>query len=283
MRRFPKASKITWKKLVNMSTVFRRYPLSIFFSVVGSLIVIFTVLTLLNMVFKQVLFDPAGLIGAATDSYVIESIALTLYASFLSTGIAIVVGMPLAYVLSRHEFKGKNLVEAVIDLPVIIPHSVAGIALYSLLMSRSTLGSAFASIGIVFEDHLPGIVVAMLFVSASFFINAAREGFQSVDPRLERVARTLGASQSQAFLRITLPLTLRHLLSGAILCWARGISEFGAVVMIAFYPMIAPILIYYRFTTMGLKGSQPIAVLLIIICLTLFLSLRVYSKRWEKG
>jgi molybdate/tungstate transport system permease protein len=235
------------------------------------------------MIIKQVVFDPAGLIAAATDSYVIESIALTLYASLLSTCIAIIFGTPLAYVLSRHEFKGKNLIEAIIDLPIIIPHSVAGIALYTLLMSRSTLGSAFASIGIVFEDHLPGIVAAMLFVSASLFINAAREGFQSVDPRLERVARTLGATQSQAFLRITLPLTYRHLLSGAILSWARGISEFGAVIIIAFYPMIAPVLIYYRFTTSGLKGSQPIAVLLILICLTVFLSLRIYSKRWQKS
>ena len=266
-----------------MSINLRRYPLSIFFSVIGSIILLFTVLTLLNMVFKQVVFDLAGLIKAATDTYVITSIALTLYASFLSTCIAIIFGTPLAYVLSRHEFKGKNIVEAVIDLPVIIPHSVAGIALYSLFMSRSPLGSAFASIGIIFEDHLPGIVVALLFVSASLFINAAREGFQSVDPRLEKVARTLGATQSQAFLRITLPLTLRHLLSGAILSWARGISEFGAVVIIAFYPMIAPILIYYRFTTTGLRGSQPIAVLLILICLTFFLSLRVYSRRWEKS
>jgi len=270
-------------KWVNMASTLRRYPLSSIFSVIGSIILLFTVLTLLNMVFKQVVYDISGLIDAATDNYVIESITLTLYASFLSTLIAIILGTPLAYILARHEFKGKNFVEAVIDLPVIIPHSVAGIALYSLFMSRSTLGSAFASIGIVFEDHLPGIVVAMLFVSASLFINAARDGFQSVDPRLERVARTLGASQSQAFLRITLPLTLRHLLSGAILSWARGISEFGAVVMIAFYPMIAPILIYYRFTTTGLKGSQPIAVLLILICLTLFVTLRVYSRRWEKG
>jgi len=264
-----------------MSLGDRRYPLSTFFSFIGSIIVIFTVFTLLNMVVKQVAFDPEGLLDAATDAYVLRSIWLTLYASFLSTLIAVILGTPLAYVLARHDFRGKNLVEAIIDLPVIIPHSVAGIALYSLFMSRGIVGSAFASIGIVFEDHLPGIVVAMLFVSASLFINAARDGFQSVDPRFERVARTLGASQREAFLKITLPLSLKHLLSGAILSWARGISEFGAVVMIAFYPMIAPVLIYYRFTTTGLKGSQPIAVLLILICLSVFISLRIYSKRWE--
>ena len=260
----------------------RRYPLSILFSVVGSFTLIFTVFTLLNMVVRQVIWDPSGLVDAATDGYVLKSIWLTLYASFLATFIAVIFGTPLAYVLARHDFKGKSFVEAVIDLPVIIPHSVAGIALYTLLMSRSPVGGAFASIGLVFEDHLPGIVAAMFFVSASLYINAARDGFQSVDYRLERVARTLGASQSRAFTRVTLPLAVRHLLSGAIMSWARGISEFGAVVMIAFYPMIASILIYYRFTTTGLKGSQPIAVMLIVICLTVFLSLRVLSKRWER-
>jgi molybdate/tungstate transport system permease protein len=193
-----------------------------------------------------------------------------------------ILGTPLAYVLARHDFRGKSVIESIIDVPVIIPHSVAGIALYALFMHRSAVGGAFQNIGIVFEDSLWGIVVAMLFVSAPFYVNAAREGFQSINPRLERVARTLGASQWKAFYRITLPLAVRHLFSGAVMAWARGISEFGAVIMIAFYPMIAPILIYYRFTTHGLKGSQPVAVLLILICVVVFIFLRASTKYWEK-
>jgi molybdate/tungstate transport system permease protein len=193
-----------------------------------------------------------------------------------------ILGTPLAYVLARHDFRGKTIVESIIDVPVIIPHSVAGIALYALFMRRSAVGGAFNNLGIVFEDSLWGIVVAMLFVSAPFYVNAAKEGFQSINPRLERVARTLGASQWKAFYRITLPLAVRHLFSGAVMAWARGISEFGAVIMIAFYPMIAPILIYYRFTTHGLKGSQPVAVLLILICFVVFILLRASTKYWEK-
>ncbi len=193
-----------------------------------------------------------------------------------------IFGTPLAYVLARHDFPGKNVVASIIDVPVIIPHSVAGIALYTLLMRRSAIGTAFQNIGVVFEDSLWGIVAAMLFVSASFYINAAREGFQSVNPRLERVARTLGASQWSAFHQIALPLALRHLFSGAIMAWARGISEFGAVIIIAFYPMIAPVLIFYKFTTGGLRGSQPIAVLLILICFAVFVVLRMYSTAWER-
>jgi len=256
-----------------------RYPLSILFSAIGSVLLVFLVFTLLNMVARQVLFNPRGLLDTATDPIVINSIGLTLYASFLSTLLTMALGTPLAYVLARHGFKGKPIVEAIIDLPVIIPHSVAGIALYVLLMSRSPVGSIFANIGILFEDHLAGIVAAMAFVSSSLYINAARDGFMGVDPKLERVARTLGASQWEAFRRVTLPLALKSLLSGAIMSWARGVSEFGAVVIIAFYPMIAPVLTYYRFTTVGLKGSQPIAVLLIIICLSIFLSLRLYSEK----
>jgi molybdate/tungstate transport system permease protein len=267
---------------MNLRQAAERYPLSAVFSLIGSTLILFTVLTLLNMVFKQVINQPGGLLEAVSDPIVVKSITLTLYASLLATFVAVIFGTPLAYVLARHDFPGKSIVEAIIDVPIIIPHSVAGIALYTLLMRRSAIGSAFNNLGVVFEDSLWGIVAAMFFVSAPFFVNAAREGFHSVDPRLERVARTLGASQWKAFRKVTLPLSLRHLLSGAIMSWARGISEFGAVIMIAFYPMIAPVLIYYRFTTKGLKGSQPIAVLLIIICVTVFLGLRLYSNRWRR-
>jgi molybdate/tungstate transport system permease protein len=260
----------------------KRQPLSLIFLFIGSVLILFTILTLFNMIFRQIVLEPEGFLEAASDPIVIESILLTLYASFLATLVAMILGTPLAYVLARHDFRGKTIVESIIDVPVIIPHSVAGIALYALFMRRSAVGGAFDNLGIVFEDSLWGIVVAMLFVSAPFYVNAAKEGFQSINPRLERVARTLGASQWKAFYRITLPLAVRHLFSGAVMAWARGISEFGAVIMIAFYPMIAPILIYYRFTTHGLKGSQPVAVLLILICFVVFILLRASTKYWEK-
>jgi molybdate/tungstate transport system permease protein len=260
----------------------KRQPLSLIFLLIGSVLILFTILTLFNMIFRQIVLEPEGLLEAANDPVVIESILLTLYGSFLATLIAMILGTPLAYVLARHDFRGKSVVESIIDVPVIIPHSVAGIALYALFMRRSAVGGAFQNLGIIFEDSLWGIVVAMLFVSAPFYVNAAREGFQSINPRLERVARTLGASQCKAFYRITLPLAVRHLFSGAVMAWARGISEFGAVIMIAFYPMIAPILIFYRFTTHGLKGSQPVAVLLILICFIVFIALRMSTKYWER-
>lgn len=258
----------------------KRHPTSLIFAIVGSFILIFAILTIFNMVFRQLVLEPENLVKAICDPMVMGSIGLTLYSSFLATVIAIIFGTPLAYVLARHNFLGKNIVESLVDVPIVIPHTVAGIALYGLLMSKGAVGTAFSNLGIVFEDSMWGIVAAMLFVSAPFFVNAAKEGFQSVDPNIERVARTLGANQWQAFYRISLPLALSHIFSGAIMSWARGISEFGAIIFIAFYPMIAPTLIYYRFTTHGLTGSQPIAVLLIIICFVIFMILRVTTKRW---
>jgi molybdate/tungstate transport system permease protein len=261
----------------------RQSYLSIVFALLGSVIIVFVIATIFNMLFSQVILDPQSLLGAMNDPAVSRSILLTLYASFLAALIAVIFGTPLAYVLARHVFPGKSFLESLIDVPVIIPHSVAGIALYALLMRKGAVGTAFANLGIVFEDSLWGIVAAMLFVSIPFYINAAREGFQSVNPHLEYVARTLGACQWRTFYRISLPLTARHLFSGALMAWARGISEFGAVIMIAFYPMVAPVLIYYRFTTHGLEGSQPVAVLLILVCFTIFIVLRMISKRWERS
>ena len=258
----------------------RRNYLSIIFSAIGSIVVLFLVVALFNMLIQQVLTDPGSLIEVMFDEEVLKSVVLTLYASFLSTMIAVIFGTPLAYVISRHKFPAKSFIESIIDVPVIIPHSVAGIALYALLMRRGPVGSFMESIGVVFEESLWGIVAAMFFVSVSLYLNAAREGFQSIDPRLEYVARSLGAGPIRTFFSISLPLAIRHLFSGAIMAWARGISEFGAIIFIAFYPMVAPTLIYYRFTLYGLSGSQPVAVFLMLICFVIFIVLRMMSRRW---
>ncbi len=242
---------------------------------VGSILLAFIFLTIFNMMFDQLL-HPSGILRAAKDPSVMNSIGLTLYASMIATAIAVLTGTPLAYILARRKFPGKWLIESLVDLPVIVPHTVAGIALLMIFGSHGLIGK-FSPVR--FVDALPGIVVAMLFVSAPFFVNSAREGFQSVDPRLEWVARSLGAGPWSAFLKVSLPLAFRHILAGAIMSWARGISEFGAVVVIAYYPLIAPTLIWDRFLTSGLRESAPISVLLISICMTIFVVLRMLSRR----
>ncbi len=255
-------------------------PLTFIFSLLLLVLFLFIFLTLSNMIFGQVLSDFRGLIEAAGNKSVIDSIFLSLYAGFLATLLAFFLGVPTGYILARFNFPGKWLVESIIDVPVVVPHTVAGIAIFTVFGSKGLIGGPLNNY-IQFRDAVPGIVVAMLFVSLPYLANSAREGFKSVDPRLENAARSLGAPLWKAFLLVTLPLSARHLLIGSIMTWARAISEFGAVVLIAYYPMIAPTLIYDRFLSYGLSASRPIAVLLILVVLSIFIVIRALSANWS--
>jgi molybdate/tungstate transport system permease protein len=255
-------------------------PLTLIFSLLLLVLFLFIFLTLSNMIFGQIFADFQGLIKAAENRAVINSILLSLYAGLLATVLALFLGAPTGYILARFNFPGKRLVESIIDVPVVVPHTVAGIALLTVFGSRGLIGKPLEDY-ITFSDTLPGIVVAMLFVSLPYLANSAREGFKSVDPRLENAARSLGAPLWKVFLFITLPLSARHLLIGAVMTWARAISEFGAVVIIAYYPMISPTLIYDRFLSYGLSASRPIAVLLILVTLSIFIIIRVLSAGWS--
>ena len=115
----------------------------------------------------------------------------------------------------------------------------------------------------------------MLFVSLPFLVNLSRESFAMVDEEYEKVAYTDGASHWQAFFNVTLPLAWRGVLGAAVMMWARGISEFGAVVILAYHPKITPVLVYERFEGFGLDAAQPIALILILVALAVFISLRL--------
>jgi molybdate/tungstate transport system permease protein len=255
-------------------------PMIFVFSLLLLVLFLFIFLTLSNMIFGQILDDFQGLIEAAKNKSVIGSILLSLYAGFLATLLAFLLGVPTGYILARFDFPGKRLVESIIDVPVVVPHTVAGIAILTVFGSRGLIGGPLNGY-IQFRDAIPGIVIAMLFVSLPYLANSAREGFKSVDPRLENAARSLCAPLWKAFLFVTLPLSARHILIGAIMTWARAISEFGAVVLIAYYPMIGPTLIYDRFLSYGLSASRPIAVLLILVTLSIFIVIRVLSAGWS--
>jgi molybdate/tungstate transport system permease protein len=122
----------------------------------------------------------------------------------------------------------------------------------------------------------------MLFVSVPFLINAAKEGFRKVDIRLEQAARVLGASPWQTFIKITMPLAWRSILAGNLMMWARGMSEFGAVVILTYHPMIAPVLVYERFQTYGLTQAVPVAAILVIICALIFIGVRTLARERKK-
>lgn len=250
----------------------KNWLLNTLFSLAGGLLVIFVVLPLLSTLLAT---TPAAFLMSFADPEVLHSIGLTFGAAAIATALALVTGVPLAFLLARRRFRGKRLLEAIINLPVVIPHTAAGVALLLVFGRRGLIGQWLSPLGIAFTDNLGGIVVAMLFVSLPFLVNLSREAFSMVDEELERVAFIDGASQLQAFWQITLPLAWRGVLGGAVMMWARGISEFGAVVILAYNPKIAPVLVYERFEGFGLNAAEPIALLLILVALVVFILLRL--------
>jgi len=216
------------------------------------------------------------------DKDVVRSIWLSIYTAGLAALISFILGTPLAYLLARSNFRGKRLVEGIIDLPIAIPHPVVGIAILSVAGKNHWIGHIFSELGIRVMGSVTGIVMVLTFVGIPFYLNATKNGFESISPRLEKVSRSLGASMFSTFFRITFPLAWRSMLIGIIMCCARAISEFGAVVIIAYHPMIAPVMIYERFEAYGLRYSQPIAVWLVSVCLALFLILRILTIRSPK-
>ena len=217
------------------------------------------------------------LIETIQDKDVVRSIWLSIYTAGLAALISFFLGTPLAYLLARSNFRGKRLVEGIIDLPIVIPHPVVGIAILSVAGRNHWIGQFLSELGIRVMGSVTGIVVVLTFVGMPFYLNATKNGFEGISPRLEKVSRSLGASMFSTFFRITFPLAWRSMLIGIIMCCARAISEFGAVVIVAYHPMVASVMIYERFETYGLKYSQPVAVWLVTICLTLFLILRILT------
>ncbi len=245
----------------------------------GVLVLIFILLPLTQMISAP---SWENLKVTIRDKDVLRSIWLSIYTAGLAAIISFVVGTPFAYLLARKAFWGKRLVESVVDLPIVIPHPVVGIAILSVVGKNHWIGQMLSELGIRIIGSVPGIVTVLTFVGMPFYINTVKNGFESIPSRLEKVSRSLGASAFSTFFRITFPLAWRSMVVGMIMCCARAISEFGAVVIVAYHPMIAPVLIYERFEAYGLAYSQPVAVLLILICLLLFLFLRVLSLPKEK-
>jgi molybdate/tungstate transport system permease protein len=222
---------------------------------------------------------PGEFFETVQDKDITASILLTLSISMFTTLVFAVGAVPLAFLLARKNFRGRSLVQSLIDLPIVIPHSAAGIALLGLVSRDSVLGKAASYIGLDFVGHPIGIGIAMAFVSVPFLIQSARNGFEKVPVRLEKAAMNLGATGWRAFRTISVPLAGRSIVSGLVMMFSRGLSEFGAVVIIAYYPMVTPVLIWDRFNSFGLKYARPVAAVFILVCLIFFVALRLLSNK----
>ncbi|MDQ8170710.1 MAG: ABC transporter permease [Gemmatimonadota bacterium] len=238
--------------------------LSILAALAGSFLLLFLAAPLAELVGVG---GAEGLQRLASDGELRGSLLLTALCATAATLIGVFTATPLAYLLARRTFPGRALLAAILDLPLLIPHPVAGIALLLLLGRESAVGGAALEMGLRIVGTPIGIIAAMLFVSAPLFVSGAREAFAKVDPRYEGVARTLGDSPWRAFHRVTLPLAGRGLLAAAVVMWARAVSEFGAIVILTYNPKVVSVLSYDRFTSFGLSEALPVAAVLAILAL----------------
>lgn len=213
------------------------------------------------------------------DAELQRALALTAATATCATFVTVLLATPLAYLLARDRMPAGALVGALVELPLLIPHPVAGIALLLAFGRASPAGSALFRFGLGIVGSPLGIALAMLFVSAPLYVSAAREAMARVDARYEDVARTLGDTPWQAVRRVTLPLAARGLSAAAVVMWARAISEFGAIVILTYNPKVASVLSYDRFTAFGLDAALPVAAVLVLLAFIPLLVLRVLRGR----
>jgi molybdate transport system permease protein len=209
----------------------------------------------------------------------LQAVLLSLFTTVAATLVSILLGTPLAYAIGRGSFRYPRLVDTLIDLPLVLPPAVAGVALLMTFGRRGLLGGALDFLGIQIPFTPLAVVMAQTFVSASFYIKSAALGFASIDPELEQAAGLDGASNWQTFRFVVVPLSWTALLSGGVMTWARALGEFGATIIFAGnYPgrtQTMPLAIYIGFE-LDLNAALTLSVILIgFSFLALFLAKRV--------
>ncbi|MDX9702347.1 MAG: ABC transporter permease [Candidatus Auribacterota bacterium] len=234
----------------------------------GLLLVFFVLLPVLILLADE---NSRNIVNMLKNADVLNALFTTAITATCSTLILTVLCVPLAYALVRSDFFGKTFLLSIIDLPIIIPQSAAGIMLLRVFSKQQVLGEFFFhALGIRFDGTLLGVILAQIFVSMPFILKSAMTAFSAVPLSLEQNARTLGASALSTFRRVVLPVSARGLLTGCILAWARAAGEFGAVLFIAPYPQTAPVAVYNRFTSVGLLETAPLVATLILFSVLLF-------------
>ena len=219
------------------------------------------------------------LFASATVGVVIDALALSLLTTSVSLVLTVVIGIPLALLLARRTFRGQTILETVIDLPIVLPPSVAGLALLLVFGRRGLLGETLSVFGIEIAFTTLAVIVAQTFVSAPFFIRSARTGFASVDHDLEDAARVDGASERQLFRSITVPLASAALAAGLVMSWARALGEFGATIMfagnVAGKTQTLPLVVYAEFQGGDLDAAIAAASILVLAAFGVLVAVRI--------
>ena len=225
---------------------------------------------------------PGDLLDSLGDASARDALLLSLQASSIALALIVLFGTPAAYLLATRRFRGRALVIAVVELPLVLPPAVAGIALLASLGPNGILGGLVADAGVELVLASAGVVVALTFVSAPFYIRQAQEAFAAIDPRLLEASRTLGASEARTFLRVALAVARPGLLTGAALALGRALGEFGATLMFAGsfrgVTQTVPLAIYERFGT-DFTGALALSAVLVAVSAALLASIKVLGAR----
>lgn len=226
---------------------------------------------------------PAGeILVRVNNPTVVDSATTSLLSASISTVIATLFGLPLAYWLARTSGVVTKVVLAVVVLPLVLPPTVGGIVLLTVFGPSSSLGEAAIAAGFPLTRSLAGVVLAQTFVASPFVVVTTKAAFESVDQTLEYASRSLGKDRWTTVRNVTLPLASPGILAGITLAFARAIGEFGATMMLAYYPRTMPVQIWVAFIELGLDSAYPVAVLLVLIAAAALLILNtVASNPWE--
>lgn len=258
-------------------TVVRPFPL-----LTGiSLAVALTFLTLpLAAVFVDV--PPGDLVGALDDPAARDALRLSLETSLVALALIVTVGTPAAWLLATRRFRGRAVLLTLVELPLVVPPAVAGIALLAALGPQGVLGGALDGLGIELVLQRAGVVVALTFVASPFYVRQAVAAFEAVEPRLLEAARTLGAGEARTFLRVAVPVARPGLVAGAALAWGRALGEFGATLMFAGsfrgVTQTASLAIYERFAT-DFTAALALSAVLVAVSAAVLLTTKLVLQR----
>lgn len=260
----------------------------------GSLLLLF----LLPLVALFTYAPIQDLVTAAQSAQVRATLWLTFFASGLAVLAAVLLGIPLGYLLARRAFPGKAIVESLVALPVVVPHLLVGLGLFFLVIPGSPLFRLTQRLGLPIYDTIWGVVLVMVFVSAPYTVLASQLSFRAVDGRVVEAARSLGAGPATAFLTVTFPLALRGIVAGLLLSWARAVSEIGGLLVLAYavYPAgpyngpvtsTVSVFIYDLFQNGNLADAAAVSSLFLLLAFALFLAVRIAERTgwlpWGRG
>ncbi|WP_243119775.1 ABC transporter permease [Pelotomaculum propionicicum] len=207
------------------------------------------------------------------------AVVFTLWTSLIAIALAAVVAIPSGFILSRYNFPGKVLVDTLLDMPIVLPPLVSGLAL--LILFGPILGNALVSLGLDVVFSARGVVVAQWFIATPFAVKTFKQAFDAIDPRLENVARTLGYSPAEVFLRVTMPLARGGILGGLTMAWSRALGEFGATAMLAGITRMKTetlsVAIFLNMTIGDMEFAIATAVIMLLVALVLMSFFKVFT------